>query len=60
MERCDCKTNGPCLKLRDELPAKQKCVEGITKPLPSDWRDEGEDGMDQPSISIGLCRFFQT
>lgn len=27
MERCDCKTNGPCLMMRGELPQDQKCVE---------------------------------
>ena len=27
MERCDCKTNGPCLMMRGELPQNQKCVE---------------------------------
>lgn len=27
MERCDCKTNGPCLLSRRELPDDQRCVE---------------------------------
>lgn len=58
MERCDCKTNGPCLKLRDELSSKQVCIEGITKPLPSDWIDEGND-MNSPNVSIRLCRIFE-
>lgn len=30
MERCDCKTGGPCLKKRGELPVNQTCVEKKT------------------------------
>jgi hypothetical protein len=32
MERCDCKTGGPCLKLRGELPENQTCVENRKEP----------------------------
>lgn len=36
-ERCDCKTGGPCLAERGELPAGERCVEG--RPASTDHRD---------------------